>query len=170
MHVHNVLWSYSHTHTHTPLPFPISCPSGPIPFSIVPFRCVFVVWECVMRSLACRNVYACACICRGLKGILCIFLYHSLPHSRERGSLTKSKAHLSTRLASKLPGSFCPSPPVPPWWCYRHVKPCSPLYVDSKGANLDRHACIASVLNPLSHLPYFCIFKKQIGFQQMQCS
>lgn len=106
MHVHNVLWSYSHTHT--PLPFPISCPSGPIPFSIVPFCCVFVVWECVMRSLACRNVYACACICRGLKGMLCIFLYHSLPHSRERGSLTKSKAHLSTRLASKLPGSSAP--------------------------------------------------------------
>lgn len=167
MHVHNVLWSYSHTHTIT-LSYFLSLWSHS--FSVVRFCCVFVVWECVMRSLACRNVYACACICRGLKGMLCIFLYHSLPHSRERGSLTKSKAHLSTRLASKLPGSFCPSPPVPPWWCFRHVKPCSPLYVDSKGANLDHHACIASVLNPLSHLPYFCIFKKQIGFQQMQYS
>lgn len=91
----------------------------------------------------------------------------TISYSLERGPLTNPEAHFSARLASKLPGSFCPS--SPPQWCCRHIKSWSALYVDTEDTNLNLYARIANVLNSLSHLPYFFHILKKIHRMQRSC-
>lgn len=71
--------------------------------------------------VVCKCVtYMCRCTCAGWRGILCFFLYHSLPCCLETGSSTEFKPTISVDwLAKELPRSSClyiPDTGLPSTW------------------------------------------------------